>query len=154
MLEELKGKRLAILGIGNRIRGDDAVGSLLAGELQSNENSLVIDCETVPENFLSKVTEFKPEVILLIDAVEFGAEPGSVKLIEIEDSGPGTVSTHKISVQQLGAVLKKETQARVYLLCIQPKNIEFDAEMSEEVKGAKERIRKELNYLTTSLFLS
>jgi hydrogenase 3 maturation protease len=74
----LRGKRVAVIGVGNRMRGDDGVGSVIAERLQelAKGSLLVIDAETVPENYLGVLLDSKPEVALFVDAVDFGGEVG------------------------------------------------------------------------------
>ena len=144
----LKGNRLVILGIGNRIKGDDAVGSLVAEGLQGNENVLVVDCEDVPENFKSRILEFEPDAILMVDAVDFKGGAGDIHVFELGGESPATRTTHKISLKALAYSLKQETMAEIYLIGVQPKSIEFGDEMCAEVEGARKKV---LDYLTTNL---
>ena len=59
MLEELQqrtqNKKVLILGIGNRLRGDDAVGSILAERLAKKLDVPIIDEGNVPENYLAPI---------------------------------------------------------------------------------------------------
>lgn len=136
---ELKGKRLVILGVGNMLKGDDGIGSAVAGELQSKEGKLVIDCEEVPEAYSKKIIDFRPEAVVIVDAIDFKAAPGEYFLAivdeNLQDYTP--LSTHKIPLKILANIFKEKCGAEVYLLGVQPKNISFGEEMSPELEKTK-----------------
>ena len=128
--------RVAVMGIGNTMRGDDGLGVHLVNSLQQTSLSRNIGlfvCEMTPENFAGPVTEFRPDTILMIDAAELGEAPGSARLVgaqEIADSG---MTTHTLSLRLLATLLESETNATVTLLAVQPKGREFGAEVSPQV---------------------
>jgi hydrogenase 3 maturation protease len=137
----LRGKRVAVIGVGNRMRGDDGVGSVIAERLQelAKGSLLVIDAETVPENYLGVLLDSKPEVALFIDAVDFGGEVGEWALVPLSVLGDKVPTTHTVSLKLLGQILESNG-TECLLLAIQPKQIGFGAPMSEEVASAAERI--------------
>jgi hydrogenase 3 maturation protease len=137
----LRGKRVAVIGVGNRMRGDDGVGSVIAERLQelAKGNLLVIDAETVPENYLGVLLDSKPEVALFIDAVDFGGEVGEWALVPLSVLGDKVPTTHTVSLKLLGQILESNG-IECLLLAIQPKQIGFGAPMSEEVASVAERI--------------
>ena len=137
----LKGKKVAVIGVGNRMRGDDGVGSVIAERLQglARGNLLVIDAETVPENYLGVLLDSKPEFVLFIDAVDFGGEAGEWALVPLSVLGDKVPTTHTVSLKLLGQILESNS-IECLLLAIQPKQIGFGAPMSEEVASAAESI--------------
>jgi hydrogenase maturation protease len=85
----LKG-RVTTLGFGNRLWGDDGAGSVLAERLKAaNPDAPIFDGGMVPENYLEKVAATYPDTILLIDAADFGGQPG---LLESTDWRKSSVS--------------------------------------------------------------
>jgi hydrogenase maturation protease len=80
-------KKTVIAGIGNPIREDDFVGVKIVQNLQDRVSKKVflIECETVPENFVQQIIDFGPTHILLIDAAIHGLIPGEWKLVDPED---------------------------------------------------------------------
>ncbi len=137
----LRGRKVAVIGVGNRMRGDDGVGSVIAERLQeiAKGNLLVIDAETVPENYLGVLLESKPEFVLFVDAVDFGGEAGEWALVPLSVLGDKVPTTHTVSLKLLGQILESNG-IECLLLAIQPKQIGFGAPMSEEVASAAERI--------------
>lgn len=137
----LQGKKVAIVGIGNRLRGDDAIGSVIAQRLSEGVVSAatVIDAETVPENYLDDLRKAKPDVVLFVDAVDFGGEVGDWKLVPLQALADKLPSTHTMSVKLLGQLLEGEGMT-CWLLAIQPKQIALGIPMSEKLAEAANRI--------------
>lgn len=131
--------RGVVVGIGNEMRGDDAIGLLIAKELKELIPYPVILAGEVPENYLDLIRSYNPAWVLLVDAVEFGGDPGDVVVLKIGDDGEAplpTTSTHRPSLGILGAYIRNEIGADVWLLGIQPKDVGFGIPMSEDVKGS------------------
>ncbi len=128
----LRGK-VVLLGVGNPLWGDDGAGPALIRRLEGRAAALLVDGGDSPESYWGKITAYRPQAVLVIDAVNWGGEPGSVVLLgEVEEKG-GPLSTHRISLNLLLELLRKETSADVFVLGIQPKSLGFNAEMSPEV---------------------
>ena len=134
--DRLRGKKVLILGVGNKLRGDDGVGSELAAQLAGKVNATVIDAEEVPENYLGPIIAENPEVLLILDAASMDAPPGSVAVIEMHNIASAGLSTHSASLNLFLLVLQSEIQPDTFILGIQPQTIEFGAPMSEPVRKA------------------
>jgi hydrogenase 3 maturation protease len=145
--EKLRGK-VAIVGIGNVMRGDDGAGPELIGRLKDAQcmapdaKLLLIDAGEVPENYLSKIIEFNPDTILLIDAVDFQESPGSIKLVEQDEIINAGLSTHNSSLVLVINYLRNEIEANVLLLGIQPKGTGLMTGLSEPVKAGISKIEQ------------
>jgi len=127
--------RVCILGFGNRMWRDDGVGSYIAEALQDCPNLDAVDGGFVPENYLEVVAGKNPDTILMIDAADFGGEPGEVRLLRPGEVVLAGISTHAGSPQMLGKYLEARTGARVALLAIQPKDTSEGNELSPEVSA-------------------
>ncbi len=131
--------KVVVLGVGNRLRGDDAVGCILCDELAGLAGTHVIDCADTPENYVEPVARLRPRRILVIDCCDFGAEAGEFRLFsrqELEDLSYGLLSTHTLPLSLTVELLSVETGATIELLGIQPERIEFGEEPSERVQSA------------------
>lgn len=138
-------KKVVIMGIGNVLRGDDAAGSMVAQQIASKplpKKVLVIDSGPTPENYLGKIIKFNPSHILIIDTVVTGDKPGSVRLVnESQIVDALSFSTHKPSIHMLIKYLRGSIgEVKFLILGIQPKNLAFGEELSEEVKNAVFRV--------------
>jgi hydrogenase 3 maturation protease len=136
--------RVCILGIGNRERGDDGVGSLLAESLQGESTAVVIDAGAVPENHLGKVLRAAPDTILLVDAIDFGGAPGAVARIDRDRLGEVGLSTHAVSLGMAVDYLSRQTDAEVIVIGIQPAQLEPGAPVSAAVARGLARLRRQL----------
>jgi len=143
--EKMRGK-IAIVGIGNTIRGDDGAGPELIERLGKTQLTthdkqlLLIDAGEVPENYLSKIVEFNPETILLIDAVDFNESPGKIKLVEQDEIINTGFSTHNSSLVLVINYLRNEIEADILFLGIQPKGTALMAGLSEPVEASVSEI--------------
>ncbi len=131
--------RVCLVGIGNRNLQDDAFGVALAQALAPKVASLekvdVVQAGTVPEEYMGKLMGTYDSVLFL-DAVQFGAAPGTVVLLdtaELEVRFP-QVSTHKVALGTLARLLEAEG-ARVALVGVQPEGLEADKPLSPAVQA-------------------
>ncbi|MFH0763195.1 MAG: hydrogenase 3 maturation endopeptidase HyCI [Candidatus Omnitrophota bacterium] len=132
----LQGK-VVILGIGNTLRGDDAIGSLLAARLKDKVPYIVYDSGMSPENYLGKVVKDAPDNIIIIDAVDFGAKPGEIRVVEgTELETTNMFSTHNASISLAINYLKSSLKADIIILVIQPEDVSFTDKLSRQCQEA------------------
>ncbi len=148
MIEKLRG-RVAVIGIGNVLRGDDGAGPALIKRIEGDDKFLsmkgkllLMDVGEVPENYLGKIVKHKPDLIILVDAVDWGGVAGSVKIIEQENIINSGLSTHNASIELTMKYLSSESGSRIVLLGIQPETLKLGSGLSEPVKDALNRVRE------------
>jgi hydrogenase 3 maturation protease len=145
-------RSVVVLGVGNRLRGDDAIGCIVCDELQgagespiANRQSpiasdvFVLDCGNTPENYIQPVADRKPARILVVDCCNYGAKPGEFRLFsreEVDRLSYGLLSTHTLPLTLTIEMLSLETRAAIELLGIQPERIEFGEDLSDPVQRA------------------
>ena len=139
----VSGDKLVILGIGNEDNGDDAVGLYVLTILQKESlPSWVTNfyCERVPEHFLGKISNIKPNRIMILDAADMKEIPGAIAIFPKEAVSSGFhFSTHTLSLTMLEEFLKPIVPDLVTAYVgIQPKQMYFDTPISEECKAAAE----------------
>lgn len=121
--DELRGVltgRVCLLGVGNRLRGDDGAGPALVERLAARTGAVCVDGGSAPENHVEKVARLEPEVVLLADAADFGGAPGDARLFTPGELDGGGLSTHGLSLDLCCRYLAARGVARVLLLGIQP----------------------------------
>jgi len=139
----LKGfKSLAIMGIGNPLRGDDAIGVEIAKRLEKRlpANVALFNCEMVPENFLSDIERFKPSHILMIDAAQLDLEPGEARLIPTEKITGVALSTHTMPLSLTAEILRGNLGAEIVLLGVKPERTEFGEGLSPKLQKTSTEI--------------
>jgi hydrogenase 3 maturation protease len=128
-----KGK-VVVVGVGNCLRGDDAVGCHVVSKLKETPCLRVIDAEEVPENYFGLLANLRPDTVVFVDAVDLGMPPGSIALVERDEITGYLPSTHRIPLSVLMSLLSRETGADVFLLAVQPSATDFGAAISPEVE--------------------
>lgn len=131
------------------MRGDDALGSILAQEMSKlfpkNKNITVFDGKTVPENFTGAIRRENPSHIILLDAVEMNETPGHIKLVSKEEIANYSISTHAMPLSFLIKYLESTCPAEMILLGIQPKNMNLIHEISNEVQNSANNVLRVFN---------
>ena len=137
--EVVRGRRAAVVGVGNRLRGDDGAGAIVAERLQGRLAGPVLDAETVPENYLGVLIDAQVEVVLFVDAADHGGAPGTWCLAPAADLAASTVTTHAMSLLLLALAL--ETRGiDCWLIGIQPGGAGFDAPLTAAVAAGAGRV--------------
>lgn len=136
----LKGK-VIILGVGNTLRSDDGVGSILANRIKDKVPFAVLDVGVAPENYLGKVVKEKPDTIVIIDAVDFGGRAGEFRVLEADDiKTTNLFFTHNASISLTINYLKNNLKADIMILIIQPKIIAFGDKLSSPLALTLEKL--------------
>lgn len=135
-------EKVVILGVGSSLRRDDHIGVEVVRNLKDKVPGKVrlIECETVPENFIEPIINLKPSHLLIVDAALLNRTPGSVMLIGRDRIKGVPISTHALPLSLLCDYILKETGAKVALLAIQPKDAGFGEDLTEELKETLERV--------------
>ena len=124
------------MGIGNELKYDDGVGPFVISklnELNLNDNVLLINAQTVPENFTGKIRKENPSHIILIDACLMGLNPGDYKIVNNEDFSNIGISTHSMSLSYFVKFLNNDN---ILFIGIEPLLLELIDQDSLGVLGA------------------
>jgi len=127
-------RKFVILGVGNRLKSDDAAGVVLAEEMKKIFPERTFVAGTAPENYAEKIAQLSPEVLIIIDAVDFEGSPGETRLFAAEEMMNSFSLTHGPGFSLLVKFLKNQQDIDVKLLGIQPLDIAFGEELSPEVE--------------------
>ena len=141
-----------VLGIGNRLGGDDAAGTLVvdilnqrqyrAKALPSNE-IIAIDASTAPESYTSVIRQHRPELLILVDAADMDLPPGTLRIITPEKISILSFSTHHMPLSMFIAYVK-EFCGNVLLVGVQP-------ERTETGRGISKTVRKSMKKLAEAI---
>jgi hydrogenase 3 maturation protease len=138
---------IVVAGIGNAIRCDDYVGVRVVEDLRGRTSQAVhlIECETVPESFVDEIVSIQPSHVLLIDAAVLGLSPGTAHLYEVEEvADVPSISTHTLPLRVFSDYVGMLTGAKIALLLIEPKCMDFGEGMSEEIEEAAAMVENAL----------
>jgi hydrogenase maturation protease len=154
--------RVCLVGVGNAERGDDGFGVRLAEGLKSERRTLARDeatrdsvlriphsafavvlARTTPERHLTHLIDGGFDHVLLLDAVDCGAAPGSVVLLDadaIRARFP-QISTHRLSLGLLAQGIEAGARTKVRLLGVQPGSVQPGLTLSPAVEATIDLLR-------------
>ncbi len=146
--------RMAVLGIGSPLNGDDAAGlaivRCLRATLPPRPDLLLLESGSAPENETGALRRFAPDLVLFLDAAQMDAPPGTVRWVPCAALTGLSASTHTLPLSLLATYLRAELSCQVALLGIQPACNEIGAPLSAPVCAAIEAVAAAL----TDFFLS
>lgn len=144
-LSSLQDSHTVIVGIGNTLKGDDGAGPLVCKKLRDlNVDADVIDAATVPENYIQSIIKKAPRNLLIVDALDFSAPPGTIEVFQPERLDSLVLSTHTLSPRLFIDMIRREIDVNVYLIGIQPAQTKLGQSLSTEVSEAVQRLSQTL----------
>ena len=135
-------KVVVIIGMGNELRADDAVGLYVVRRLKSFSSSRlkVFEGQMTPEVYIGQACAAYPTHVLIIDAAELGKEPGMWQILLPEKIEPGLFTTHSIPAVEVAAEINRRCGAEVVFVGIQPRSRDVSIGLSTDCQKAVEEI--------------
>lgn len=132
---------LLVITVGNLLRSDDGAGPYIAEQAKRPKNGIIIlDAGERPEDIVWQAIEFMPGRVVIIDAADFGGEPGEVHAIPEEFMPENPISTHRFPLRVISRLVTEDTGATVDFICIQPESVGFGEGLSDTVRSSAEEI--------------
>jgi len=146
-----------VVGVGNPDRGDDGAGPAVVEELRRigatggrpdvaqppsavslprSEGLAVLDAGDAPERYLGPMAESGAAVVVFVDAVDFGGEPGQAALLEERDLPRRSCVTHRSSLGLVMRYLQEQAGQGSLLLGIQPGSVAVGQGLTPAVRTA------------------
>jgi hydrogenase 3 maturation protease len=150
----LKGaSRVVVIGMGNELRGDDAVGLEVVRLLKSHQNQrlTVYEGHMTPEAFIAPACSLRPSHLLIIDAAELKQQPGTWRLLSRDEIQTGLFTTHYLPATAVADELSRRCGTKVAFLGVQPKSREITFSRSPECMKTAQDIATLLRRLTDHL---
>ena len=136
-----KDKKILFAGIGNLLKKDDGVGVYISNGIKNQTNISSLTVEVSIENYIGKINNLNPDILILIDCVDLHEAGGTFKLLSLNHIQDLTFNTHNISLGRLSEFFTM----MVYVLAIQPEKIDFGENLSYLVKNVADRIINQIN---------
>ena len=149
-LDEFLTPSSAIVCIGNELRGDDGAGVVVGRKLAGTVPWRVHETQTVPESFLMKIVADKPESMILVDGLHFGAAPGAVELVEAGQVGGQGPSTHGPAPLAFLEVFRMFHACRQAVLGIQLERTDFGEGLTDPVAASVDLVVQAFRTLAAS----
>ena len=138
---------ILVMGLGNLLMSDDGLGSRVISELEQRflpcEQVSLLDGGTLGLDLLPRLEGI--DRLLIIDALQMGAEPGAVFRLEGDDvprAFANKLSVHQMGLQDLLAVaeLQGHLPGELVVIGAQSAEIEMVMELSPAVKASFEKV--------------
>lgn len=140
-------KPVLVLGCGNILFGDDGFGPAVIGHIMANphlpEHACFLDVGSSARKVLFDVALSRraPEKIIVVDAMDFGGEPGTVSRLDLDaipSNKTDDFSLHQIPTSNLLRELRDLRKVEVAIIVCQPGRIpdEVRPGLSEAVQRA------------------
>jgi hydrogenase maturation protease len=136
-----KDKTKLFVGIGNQLKMDDGIGVYISRRIKTIGTVSALTVEVSIENYIGKINNLKPDILVLIDCVDMKRGAGSIELMSLNQIMDLTFNTHNISLSRLSEFFSMP----VYILGIQPEKIDFGENISYLVKEVANKIIKQIN---------
>lgn len=134
-------KKIALLGVGSELRGDDAAGILVAAHLRKTcqknikqQRFKVFLGATAPENLTGQIKSFKPSCLIIVDSADLGKKAGAVKLINPAEVEGFSFCTHRLPLKIMADYLIKSLACEILIIGIQPGRLDFASRPSKAVE--------------------
>ena len=129
-------RRIAVIGVGNILMGDEGVGVRAVeelGRLKLPEGVQLIDAGTAIHSLMGRLSEF--DKLVIVDAVKGGGPPGTIyrlALDEIESDPSRILSLHDLGVLETLRIerLIGDVPEEVVIVGIEPERVEPSLELS------------------------
>jgi len=135
---------MLILGVGNTLLSDEGVGVQMLDYLQLHhpdlENVTYVDGGTLSFTLASWIED--TDRLIIVDAAELKADPGTVQVFEGEAmdrfAGKTKRSVHEVSIGDLLSIarLTESLPENRLLVAVQPENVDWGSDLSPEVEQA------------------
>jgi len=144
-IESLLKDNTCLVGMGNYLRSDDAVGLYIVDELRDREvpcNLSILNVEDVIESYVYKIAGLDCDNVVILDAVKADSTTGSIVFGRLNDFEEllSDYSTHKLSLKISGKILEEHNK-QTYLLGIVADNLDYGTGISDEVKKSADLLK-------------
>lgn len=135
---------VVVIGMGNELRADDAVGLYVIRLLKpfTSDRLKVFEGHMTPEVFIGPTCALHPSHIIIVDAAELRKTPGSWQILTTTNVDQGLFTTHTIPAVETAAELQRRCQASVVFIGIQPKSRDISLSLSSECHQAAEEVAR------------
>ena len=131
-----------VLGIGNPLGGDDALGSEVVDTVNRRTRGagrapdsriIAIDSGPAPESYTSIIRREHPDLLILVDAADMALPPGTIRIIPPEKIGRLFFSTHTMPLSAFMSYVQEHCGS-VLLVGVQPAQTETGTHLSDAVR--------------------
>lgn len=135
-------RRLALVSVGQSLRGDDGVGQYLLERLHDLAplpDVLLLDGASAPENLTGALRRWMPHIIVFVDAIPAPIAP-TIQVVACSALAQVHGNSHSLSLGVLAHYLQQSWQCEVYLLGISAWQYALGAPLSAKTRAQADLI--------------
>ena len=136
-------RKIAVLAVGNIVRGDDAAGIIVGNNIRNLVPADVYICEMMPENYLLRILSGGYTHAIIIDAAVANKPPGEIFFIDRDEIEEMAITTHAFPLSFTVDFLEGNG-IKTIVIGIQPKNTELSEEITREVAEGVKKLSEAL----------
>ncbi len=132
-----------LVGTGNPLRGDDAVGLEIVSRLRAGlgpapaRGLRIHEASLAPERLLSRLAASSGRIVVF-DAIQASAAPGEIVCASLADTKYGFFATHNIPLRLVPGLAERLDD--VLVVGVQPESLEVGEGLSDAVRVAAGRV--------------
>lgn len=130
------GKRILLVGIGNVLRRDDGIGVYIVQRIKESAWLSGLVVEVSLENYIRVINRKAPDLLILVDCLDFGKWPGYSRVLSLEQIREDAVHSHHLTLSKVSEYFAMP----VRVLGIQPGSIKVGEEMTPAVRDSGNRL--------------
>jgi len=129
--------KIAVVGLGNVLMGDDGAGVAALDSLQGKVDEDVVLAEVGTAALKAQALLEEVDHVVAIDAVQAGGPPGSVYCFSLDDAEMNAChSLHEMGIAGVLKLMPEESRPQVRVVGVEPESIEMRMELSPTVQAA------------------
>lgn len=139
--------RTAVLGVGSELRHDDYAGSYAARQLAAcadGKTFIAVEGGAAPENLTGVLRAFAPDAVIVIDAADLHAEPGTCALLRPEEITGATFSTHMLPLPVTLSYVEACCGCTTAYVGVQPASVGLGLGMDARVQQGVDRLVRQI----------
>ncbi len=143
-------KKIGVIGLGNTLRRDDAIGIVVLESLLKfyrREDIDYLNFSNASFDLLNRIKTY--DKVLLIDSIDVGLGVAELKISELKDikyrlDAP-VASTHALNLKNIFALSKSlEIKTKIYIAGIQIQDVSYGEGLSEALENKQKGIVKKI----------
>ncbi|MDD5408812.1 MAG: hydrogenase maturation protease [Candidatus Omnitrophica bacterium] len=145
-------KKIAVIGLGNSLRGDDGIGVIILGSLLNNFKHQPIDYLNfgiASFDLMHRLQDY--DAALLIDGISAGLPAGELKIFDLEqavfpEGDNRGFSSHELNLKDIFRLTRHlGIKTKIYIAGIQVQDTGFGESLSQPLKENLEQITKQID---------
>lgn len=139
--------KVLVVGVGSRVKGDDAIGPLTCDRLKEISDDPdfdpgfeleIIDADVMPENFGKPIRESGADRVLFVDAANMEEKPGTIRRIPLHLIAKTIPTTHTLPLDIFIKHILKDA-GEIMVIGVQPQQaVSFTEPTQMAVKASSE----------------